>query len=71
MKSFKPSVLLLGLLSLTGCMGSMNPTGGNSSPDYPYFITTKPMVVKKILVPAGTSLVYDEHFFKKGKQDKK
>lgn len=70
MKSFKPSVLLLALLSLTGCMGSMNPTGGNSSPDYPYFITTEPMVVKKILVPAGTSLVYDEQFFKKGKQDK-
>ena len=70
MKYFKPSYLLLVLLSLTGCIGNMNPTGGNSAPDYPYFITTEPLVVKKILVPKGTKLVYEEHFFKNGEQSK-
>ena len=53
----------------TGCVGNMNPTGGNSRPDYPYFMTTKPLVVKKIAVPVGTTLVYEESWFKKGKQD--
>ncbi|MFN0291099.1 hypothetical protein [Pedobacter helvus] len=55
---------------LTGCVGNMNPTGGNSGRDYPYFITTKPLVVKKIPVPVGTTLVYKESFWKKGKQNK-
>ncbi|MCV9928685.1 hypothetical protein OIU83_13530 [Flavobacterium sp. LS1R49] len=70
MKFFKPYYSLFGLLFLTGCIGNMNPTGGNSTPNYPYFITTEPLVVKKILVPAGTKLSYEESFFKKGKQDK-
>jgi len=70
MKFFKLSSLLLGFLSLTGCVGSMNPTGGNSTPDYPYFITTEPLVVKKIAVPKGTRLVYEEMLFKKGEQDR-
>ncbi|MBC8985095.1 hypothetical protein H9X96_04830 [Pedobacter sp. N36a] len=70
MKNFKLPAFLFGLLSLTGCMGSMNPTGGNSAPDYPYFITKKPLVVKKIWVPIGTKLVYEEQFFKEGEQDK-
>ena len=48
----------------------MNPTGGNTAPNYPYFITTEPLVVKKILVPKETKLIYEEHAFKKGKQDK-
>lgn len=69
MKFFKLSSLLLGLFSLTGCLGSMNPTGGNSAPNYPYFITTEPLTIKKILVPKGTKLVYDEQFFKEGEQD--
>jgi hypothetical protein len=47
----------------------MNPTGGNSAPNYPYFLTKEPLVVKKILVPTGTKLIYDEHFFKEGKQE--
>ncbi|MDQ8005555.1 MAG: hypothetical protein REI64_12200 [Pedobacter sp.] len=68
MKFFKLPLLLVALL--TGCVGNMNPTGGNSRPDYPYFVTTKPLVVKKIAVPAGTTLVYEESFWKKGKQDK-
>lgn len=70
MKFFKSSFSLLGLLLLTGCVGNMNPTGGNSTPNYPYFITTKPVVVKKIAVPTGTKLVYEEQFFKEGKQEK-
>ncbi len=51
-------------------MGSMNPTGGNSSPNYPYFITTAPTVVKKLTVPKGTKLEYEEQFFKEGAQSK-
>lgn len=68
MKFFKLPLLFVALL--TGCVGSMNPTGGNSRPDYPYFVTTKPLVIKKIPVPVGTTLVYEESWFKKGKQDK-
>lgn len=66
MKFFKFSYLLL----LTGCVGNMNPTGGNSTPNYPYFITTAPLLIKNIPVPKGTKLTYEESFFKKGKQDK-
>ncbi|WP_151715282.1 hypothetical protein [Acinetobacter sp. TUM15071] len=56
-------------VSLASCVGSMNPTGGNSRPNYPYYVTQQPMLVKKIHVPAGTTLVYKEQYFKKGKQD--
>lgn len=45
-----------------------NPTGGRG-PDYPYFITTEPITVKKIVVPKGTKLTYEEQFFKKGQQN--
>lgn len=62
--------LLSGILFLTGCAGYMNPTGGNSALDYPFFITNERCVVKKISIPAGTKLVYEEHFFKEGQQDK-
>lgn len=55
-------------VSLAGCVGNMNPTGGNSRPNYPYYVTQQPMLVKKIHVPAGTTLVYEEQYFKKGKQ---
>ena len=56
-------------LSLIGCVGSMNPTGGNSRPDYPYFITTTPLTIKHIDVPIGTHLVYGDQKYKKGKQN--
>ncbi|WAC40841.1 hypothetical protein [Pedobacter sp. SL55] len=68
MKFSKLPLLFAALL--TGCVGNMNPTGGNGKPDYPYFVTTKPLIVKKIAVPAGTTLVYEESWLKKGKQDK-
>ena len=70
MKFLKP-FSFLGFLFLTSCVGNMNPTGGNSSPDYPYFITTEPIEIKKIIVPKGTTLTYEESFFYKGKQDRK
>ena len=62
MKIFKPLSLLFSVL-LAGCVGNMNPTGGNSAPNYPFFITTEPLMVKKIQVPVGTKLVYEESFF--------
>lgn len=55
--------------SLGACVGNMNPTGGNHRPDYPYYITTQPMIVKKIAIPIGTKLEYEEQHFKSGQQD--
>ena len=69
MKSFKITYILLFFL-LHGCIGNMNPTGGNSSPNYPYFITKYQLKVKNIVVPNGTKLIYEESFFKQGEQDK-
>jgi hypothetical protein len=45
----------------------MNPTGP-APPNLPYFIVKRPILVKKILVPEGTKLVYEKHFFKSGQQ---
>jgi hypothetical protein len=69
MPLFKLFTILFGLLLLNGCIGNMNPTGGNSNPNYPYFITKKPLVIKKILVPIDTKLVYESEFFKEGLQN--
>jgi len=66
MRFIKLPILFAALL--TGCVGNMNPTGGNSTPNYPYFVTETPLVVKKISVPVGTRLVYEESFWKKGEQ---
>lgn len=57
------------LSNLGACVGNMNPTGGNGRTDYPYYITTQPMIVKKINVPIGTKLEYEEQLFKSGQQD--
>ncbi|MCJ8498157.1 hypothetical protein MVI27_07780 [Chryseobacterium salipaludis] len=64
-------LLIIGgyLFLLSSLSGMGNPTGGRG-PDYPYFITTEPTTVKKIIVPKGTILTYEEQFFKEGKQDK-
>lgn len=69
MKLLRPFSSLLALI-LTGCIGNMNPTGGNSTPDYPFYITKEQLIIKKIPIPKGTKLVYEEQFFKKGEQDK-
>lgn len=53
---------------LSGLSGMGSPTGGRG-PNYPYFITTEPTTVKKIVVPKGTKLTYEEQFFKEGQQD--
>jgi len=69
MRSLKLSILFIAIAVASGCIGNMNPTGGNSTPDYPYFVTKTQLIVKKVLVPAGTTLTYEESFFKKGEQD--
>lgn len=56
-------------LLLNGLRGMGNPTGGRG-PDYPYFITIEPVIVKKIVLPKGTKLTYEEQLFKKGQQDR-
>ena len=57
------------LSNLGACVGNMNPTGGNGRPDYPYYITTQPIIVKNIAVPTGTTLEYEQQHFKSGPQD--
>lgn len=65
---YKHALILCSCLFLSSCMGSMNPTGGNSAPDYPYFITTQPIVVKHLNIPVGSKLIYKEQFFRSGQQ---
>lgn len=57
------------IIFLKGISAIGSPTGGKA-PDYPYFMTTGPTVVKKIRIPKGTKLTYEEHFFKEGRQNK-
>lgn len=56
------------ILLMNGCLPSLS-LNGSPPPDYPYYITKKPTVVKKILVPAGTKLVYQQQFSKEGEQN--
>lgn len=64
------TVAIIGFFLFLGALSGMgNPTGGRG-PDYPYFITTEPTTVKKIIVPKGTKLSYEEQFLKGGQQDK-
>ena len=77
----KKNYIIIGILSLIallaiGCfivlngLSSMgNPTGGRA-PDYPYFITNESVTVKKIVLPKGTKLTYEEQFFREGQQDR-
>jgi hypothetical protein len=57
------------LIVLDGLSGMGSPNRGRA-PDYPYFITTEPVTVKKIVLPKGTKLTYEEQFFREGKQDR-
>ncbi|UUC44731.1 hypothetical protein [Flavobacterium cerinum] len=68
MKFFKFLFTLFGLLLLAGCRLENAPKG--LMIDYPYFITKDSMFVKKIMVPKGTELIYQEDGFNKGKQEK-
>lgn len=62
-------LLVTGYLVLDSISHIGSPTG-ERGPNYPYFITTVPTTVKKITVPKGTKLTYEEHFFKEGEQFK-
>lgn len=55
------------ILIFSGVSSMGNPTGGRG-PNYPYFITKRPITVKKILVPIGTKLTFEE-FLKEGEQE--
>lgn len=68
-KKLRAIFCLIIFSNLGACVGNMNPTGGNSRPDYPYYISTQPMIVKKIAIPIGTRLEYEEQYFKSGQQD--
>lgn len=68
MKIFKGFSFLLLLCTLTAC-NDWRPRGENSGPLKPYFITTETMEIKKMSVPAGTRVVYKEHFYKEGQQE--
>ena len=51
---------------LSGCKFENAPKG--LAIDYPYFITRDSLLVKKIMVPKGTKLIYEENPFVKGEQ---
>lgn len=57
------------IVLLDGFSGMGNPNG-NAAPDYPFFITTEDLTIKKILLPKGTKLTYEEHFFREGQQSR-
>ncbi|KAF1025122.1 MAG: hypothetical protein GAK29_02141 [Acinetobacter bereziniae] len=69
MKFLYPCFLIPSIALLSGCIGNMNPAGGNGRPNYPYFVTTQPMIIKKIHIPTGTILTYDKQSFKTGRQN--
>jgi hypothetical protein len=64
------ALLVIGGIVVLDGLSSMGNPNGSRAPDYPYFITTEPLTVKKIGVPKGTKLTYEEHFFKEGQQDR-
>lgn len=69
MKFLYTCFLIPSIALLSGCIGNMNPAGGNGRPNYPYFVTTQPMIIKKINIPTGTILTYDKQSFKTGRQN--
>lgn len=64
-------ICLLFVFSFISCDFNinMNPAG---SPEVnnPFYVTTEPTLVKKIMVPTGTILSYEKHFWKEGAQSK-
>jgi hypothetical protein len=69
MKFFKICTFLWILLFFTGCDFSSMGTNGVGSLNLPFFMTTEPLQVKKLSIPIGTRLTYNEHLSKKGKQN--
>lgn len=51
-------LLMMVTLPLSGCFSYPVSSGQNSKADDPYFVTTTPLTVKKVLVPKGTKLTY-------------
>ena len=68
-KILKLSSFLVCLFLLLGCNENLS-LNGPPPTNYPYFEVTEPLVVKHLVVPKGSKLIYEEHFFKEGKQDK-
>lgn len=64
------ALLVIGCIIVLDGLSSMGNPNGGRAPDYPYFITTESVTVKKIIVPKGSKLTYEEHFFREGQQDR-
>lgn len=64
------ALFVIGVFIVLDALSSMGNPNGSRAPDYPYFITTESVTVKKVVVPKGTKLTYEEHFFREGQQDK-
>ncbi|MFW2094624.1 hypothetical protein ACG9ZL_00060 [Acinetobacter sp. ULE_I057] len=66
MKLLYSCLLVPSICLLSSC--SINIAGGNGRPDNPYFITTQPLLIKKIQLPVGSTLTYEKQGFKTGRQ---
>ena len=70
MKKIKLPIFSVLFALLSGCNLSYNPNGPKAT-DYPYFEVPEPLIIKHITVPTGTKLIYEESFFRSGKQSKR
>jgi len=64
------AVLVTGVLIVLDGLSGMGNPNGSRAPDYPYFITTEPVMIRNLNLPKGTKLTYEESFFKEGQQDR-
>ena len=62
-------LLFVGGYFLLNGLSTVGNPNGNSAPDHPYFVTNEIVTVKNIVLPKGTKLTYEEHFFREGQQD--
>ncbi|WP_449387566.1 hypothetical protein [Chryseobacterium lineare] len=62
------AVLVMGVLIILDGLSGMGKPNGSRAPDYHYFITTEPLMVRNLNLPSGTKLTYEESFFKEGQQ---
>lgn len=70
MKLLKLSFLMLMASVFVSCWPKIDPKGATYNSNAPFYITKKPEVVKHILVPTGTKLVYEGMATQEGEQDK-